>query len=875
MSRASGGGGGSQSIPVRVGGTVVLAENRPRSEGSVRAGGRPRATRDEHSTPDQRFGGWLSGVRTNAGVAVAEVAAHAGVKTKTVQNIEAGAPCSVRIAQAYAALCGVAPEVVLAAREAARAASATRDDRGKRLGDGGDGDDRVGVLVPKESLPDPPPLSVGRDGEIYRLEELFEHGARLVTVVGPVGVGKTHLATVAAHRLLATGTVQRVVFVPLAEHSRRWLPADPPQPHLERSEERLVARAILDSAGRTIQAEPSELDQVAEAFAGASTLVVLDNCETFRAGAAAVAQHLGDLADGPSILGTSQAALGASLEQVLAAVPLTTPPSDLGTSDVEGLASYPSVALFCAHGGELELTPGNASAVIEIVRALDGLPLFIEYAARLLGNLSLEIVRRNAARLALGGRIAGDERHASAGTALDWAWGHLSPPERGCLWVASAFRGGFSRSAFDEVASSVGVGGDGVDGLVDRSILRVDPATGRLFPLEVFRQMVARRSTEEQRRQIADAHAAYFGTLAERCGAALTGPEQVDAVARLEADRLNIGTSIQWTLYRRDAESALRVCGALWRWWARRDALEGRRLITQALRLPHPRVDNRTVAMALLGAGHVSIKLADYDTAEQLLVESMRLAEECSEVGALALMNRGILREERGDDSCESFFLASLRCYQILGNNRGIAHAVNNLGLLSLRQADLQAAATRFDTAIAVFDDLGDVASSALAYDNRGWTAWRQDDIGLAERCYLVARRQFHAAGDIAKVANVDVNLALLDQRRGAHRAAAARLVDAAATARFLRDRKCTAEILTTLAVSLRAKGDTRRALQFEEMAVAIATWSKIKLHEGVGTTSQVVSGSTFRGTEVTRGADPFDTAIREAAAEAERLAQP
>lgn len=336
------------------------------------------------------------------------------------------------------------------------------------------------VATPARSgLPRYPTRLLGADAVAARLRDaVCTH--RLVTLVGPGGAGKTRLAVEVAAALEAAGApFARVQFVALAACTGPVAMLDA----------LLVAFGL--PGGRSEQA-------LADALAGRRWLVLLDNCEQLVELGAPLIARLAGLLPQVHWLVTSRRVLGLDGERELALATLPLPAPRAG---LDALARNPAVALLLdrvqAVRPDLRLDAGNADAVRELLRALDGLPLAIELAATRLRSLPpqalLQRLRQHGgAPMALersGPRSGHDERHASMQKVLSWSWSLLSDGARRLLAEISVFEGPFELAAAEAVH-----GGDaalGLDELVQHSMLRADPAGGCYLPYALIREAAA------------------------------------------------------------------------------------------------------------------------------------------------------------------------------------------------------------------------------------------------------------------------------------------------------------------------------------------------------------------------------------------------
>ncbi|MEU4574715.1 BTAD domain-containing putative transcriptional regulator [Nonomuraea sp. NPDC023979] len=443
------------------------------------------------------------------------------------------------------------------------------------------------VPVARRGLPAQLTSFVGREEELALIGRLRD--ARLVTVVGPGGTGKTRLAVEAAARETAAreSAVQKVAaretagpvagggagaggvcfvdLTPLAELTGEGVGGEE------------VARVVLGALGVReggLRA-PYPVDPVRRLAAalggGRETLLVLDNCEHVVGAAAGLVRELLGECPGLRVLATSREPLGITGEALVTLTPLATPPA--GRTAVGEAMAYPAVRLFADRAGAVrqgfEVEPGNVEAVVRICAALEGVPLAIELAAARLRSFEVEEI---AARLAADGRFRllsrGDRtaaaRHRTLRAAVEWSWDLLTAGEQALARRFSVFAGGATVAAVEEVCGlddAAGLLGD----LVDKSL--VEHAGGRYRMLETIRLFCAERLAESgELEPTRERHGRCFEALAQRADPHLRRGEQLEWLRRLSADHGNLMGALRWAV-RHDRDRALRMVAVLASYW--------------------------------------------------------------------------------------------------------------------------------------------------------------------------------------------------------------------------------------------------------------------------------------------------------------------
>jgi predicted ATPase/DNA-binding NarL/FixJ family response regulator len=424
---------------------------------------------------------------------------------------------------------------------------------------------------------------------------------RLLTLLGPGGIGKTRIA-LEVGRALSGDLAEKVVLVDLAPLA----------------DGALVAQAVASAVGVIEQSDRPLLSSLVDALASRQLLLILDNCEHVVDGCARVADAL--LAGCPRlrILATSREPLGITGE-VLFPVP--------------ALALREAAQLFVQRAQAVQpALEVDEQAVASICQRLDGLPLAIELAAARTRLLTLdEIGARLADRFGLlttGSRTA-PARHQTLRATLEWSYDLLSAPEQRLLERLSVFVGGWTLAAAEAVCSGEGLEPrdllDLLGRLVDRSL--VVAAAGRYRLLESVRQFGAEhldRRGEQER--LAQQHAAYFLELGERADADLLGPCEDDALSVLEAELDNLRAALRWLVACGLAAEAQRLGAVLGLVWFFRSALsEGRAWLDRLLAMPTLEGATPQRARCLFADANIAAAQADYPAARHLAEEALRL----------------------------------------------------------------------------------------------------------------------------------------------------------------------------------------------------------------------------------------------------------
>jgi predicted ATPase/DNA-binding SARP family transcriptional activator len=415
---------------------------------------------------------------------------------------------------------------------------------------------------------------VGRTEDVRRVGKLLGE-ARLVTLTGPGGAGKTRLAVEAAGR-----EPTDVCFVQLAPLGDG---ADVPLAVLGALGVREAGLLPFPPPDRRAPPPPDTGERLVAALADRELLLVLDNCEHVVEAVARLAHWL--LTGCPTllILATSREALGITGETLCPVPPLPLPPK--GATPVEALGS-PAVRLFADRAAavrpDFAVSAANVGAVVRICQVLDGLPLAIELAAARLRALPLaELAARLGDRFRLlshGSRTA-DPRHHTLRAVVQWSWDLLDDTERTLARRLTVFVGGATLESAERVcglpATEVV---EVLTSLVDKSLVEAagedEPRYRMLGTVHAFCAERLAEAAEQER--LRAAHSAYFLDLAVTAEPHLRDREQLEWLRRLDAEHDNLNAALRQAVHTTETGTALRLVAALsWYWWLRGRRSEG------------------------------------------------------------------------------------------------------------------------------------------------------------------------------------------------------------------------------------------------------------------------------------------------------------
>jgi predicted ATPase/DNA-binding SARP family transcriptional activator len=648
------------------------------------------------------------------------------------------------------------------------------DETAPPAGDEAPGTRRSGIPAPVTAL-------IGRRSECEGVAAAL-NSSRLVTLMGPGGVGKTRLALAVAAQLQPKFS-GRAWWVELAPVTR----------------DDMTAQAIADAMGARDASGLDLAESLAVRIADHPALIVLDNCEHLSAGCRDVADRLLTRCPRLHILATSREPLGAGGESRWPLPPLTVPqpaapPGAWPGADQDGAPAAPGAEALLA-GSEavqffldraravlpgFEITDDNAELIGQLCRRLDGLPLAIELAAAKLRVMAVAQVLAgldDVFKLLVGGREGGPARHQTLRAALDWSYDMLPPGEQAALRRLSVFAGSFCLAAAQQVATLGGTDAadvlDLLARLVDRSLLLVEhtPAQARYRMLATVRRYGTQRLAEADEYQAASqAMLSWYLDLTEHAEPELTGPEQGKAAERLQAEAHNLRAVLQAARDRADITATLRLASALAQfWYLRGHYREGRDWLDWALASPGG-APAEVRAKALQCSGTLAHLQCEYPAAvrrlEAALTRYRELGDRRGATGILQALG-SVAREQSRYARARELHTECLAEYEALGDRRGVAGARDSLGFAAWLEGDFDTATAECTQALAMFTELGDVEGAAGAELNLGVAAMYRGEHDTAAAALARSRELAEEVGFCEGVAWALHERGLLAVRRG------------------------------------------------------------------------------------------------------------
>ena len=602
-------------------------------------------------------------------------------------------------------------------------------------------------------VPTPPTPLLGRESELAALADLVRReDARLVTLTGIGGIGKTRLALELVRRL-----------APEFQHGSAVVTL------ATLREPELVARTILEALAIPEAGQDPEEVLTAE-LQGTELLLLVDNFEQVLPAAGSIARLL-DTTPGLKVIVTSRAPLRIAAEREFPVPPL---------ADDEAAELF--IARAHAANPNFVLSERNAGAVAEICTRLEGLPLAIELAAartKLLPPVALLSRLGNRLELLTGGRRDAPQHQQTLRMTLDWSYDLLEPDAQRLFARLGVFAGGCTLESAEAVCGGDGSVLEGLAALVDESLVRqreTDTGEPRFSMLEIVREYALERLSgsgdgDETRRR----HLEHFVSLAEEAEPKLADRDQIAWFARLEDEHDNLRAALAFALDSDDPSSALRLAVGVRGFWQIHGYLvEGRQALESAL-------------------------AATPDVPSELRAKALNLS--------------GILAGEQGEfDTARLRFRAALEDAHVVGSTHVISSALVNLGNLAFFGGDLDAARDLFKESIEYFASLDDIRGQALAKENVGLMALTADDVPEAVTWLTAALELAREVGDDREIGAASRSLAAAMIELGDSAQATSLLAESLALARELGEPHGIAVCLDTFAGLAATAGEVDRA---------------------------------------------------------------
>jgi predicted ATPase/transcriptional regulator with XRE-family HTH domain len=607
---------------------------------------------------------------------------------------------------------------------------------------------------PRSNLPAPITSLVGREQEIAVIREyLLNPGMRLVSLVGPPGIGKTRLSIEVAHSVLPD-FADGVFFVPLAP--------------LENAS--LLAPSIAQALGYVETKRQTAIQQLMDGIGAKHMLIILDNCEHLIEDLASLASRLLSTCSGLKLIATSRESLRIPGEWVYA-VPVLNVPRESSAVDMKTASEFPALHLFTERAravrADFSLGADNIQTIASICAQLDGLPLAIELMAarmRLISPQALLEQLNSQFVLTADGMRSLSPRQKTLSDAIRWSYDLLSQEEQRLFACLSIFSGSFTLETTEAVFSEM-FAGSSLSGLMtsllDKSLLQrtFDSGGQTHFNMLAIIQAFALNRLQSMGIE-ADArhrHLGHFFELAQKAGKEIHGPNQVTWLRYLGSERDNLRSALSWAIGARRTQEALQMAGNLSLFWFRRSNLsEGRQWLGQVLMLPeapqYPRLYSYALAQL---AFHTWLQLGPKEArsfVERALSVARAHGDEWNTAWALTVKGLILIAGENFE-AAQSILEESKTRFRKIHDEWGYANAVITFGLGAYNQGNQVTALSLHEESLAEFRRLGDKYFESVALRFIGILQVKQGELthGLAAlREALILAQQTNSKYEIA-----------------------------------------------------------------------------------------------------------------------------
>lgn len=597
---------------------------------------------------------------------------------------------------------------------------------------------------------------VGRASDIASTVDQLET-TRLLSLTGAGGSGKTRLALQVAAELLPR-FADGIWFIDLAGLSE---PGLVPQ-------QVATTLHIPEKAGR------AWIDVLVEYVAQRSLLLVLDNCEHLLESVASVVDVLLQAAPDLKVLTTTREPLNLSGE-VARRVPTMQIPTEVDGLTLDELLGYEAVQLFVVRAlaarNDLEFSNADSSAIAEICRRLDGLPLALELAAARVRALSVaEIASNLGDRFALlsGGSRTALPRHRTLEGTVAWSYELLGIDEQELFQLLTVFNGGFDLEAALEVAGSGSL--NGVASLVDKSLLSATTTAGstRYRMLETVAAF-GHQKLGQAFAPARDAHLQWATGLSKSAAAELEGPNQTEWLGRIAGELDNLRAAMQWALDGGDPLRGMIIAGSLYRFWYIRAVGEGRRWLDLFLDAAPP-APPELQARALFAAGSLTQAQGDYAKAAVLLQESLGIFSELGERRGGAYALHYLLRARWGPvpaHELRDMINTDVAEFREIGDPAGLALTLLFDVLWHAQYGSVDDAEAAVTEMVALTESIGAPQLVAHGAEISAVVNWLKDDLGPAAASLGQAAGIYLEIGNQQCAAHCLENAAAWAQRSG------------------------------------------------------------------------------------------------------------
>ncbi len=664
---------------------------------------------------------------------------------------------------------------------------------------------------PTHNLPPQTTSFLGREEDLKEITNLLENpSCRLVTLIGPGGIGKTRLALEAAREKISEFP-QGVFFIPLA-------PLSSPD---------LLVSSVANALGFSFHGSADPQMQLFNYLREKEVLLVMDNFEHLLAGAGFLSDLL-EVAPKVKMLVTSRERLNLRGEWIWEVRGMAFPRGE----DVEKAENYSAVQLFLQSAKRIhpqfELSDEEKPSVVRICQLVEGMPLGIELASTWLRVLSCkEVVKEIEDNIDFLSTSLRDvpERHRSMRAVFEHSWNLLTKEEREAFMRMSVFRGGFRREAAQMVAgASLLV----LSALVDKSLIRWSPIE-RYEMHELLRQYAEEKLNEapEIRREVQDLHCRYYAEFLNQKEEFLKGEKEKEALEEIGGEIENVRMGWSWAVERGKQEELDKFIDSLFRFYLIRGWFhEGEEVFgVVGRKLEESGREGKVWGRVLARWGVFLLILSDYRRARELLEQSLSILRQLNarkEV-AFSLRNLGFVAYQLGEYAeARRCLEESLEICRQINDRDGIAISVNTLGLVAYNLGEFEKARALYSQSLEIGREIGDRQGTAKYLLNLGNVAQRLGNYEEAKELYEESLSICKEVGDRWGMANSLNNLGLVAKALGKREEAKDLYERSLIIKRDVGDRKGIATSLGNLGDVAYERGDYQEAIRLQQEKLAI-----------------------------------------------------
>jgi predicted ATPase/DNA-binding XRE family transcriptional regulator len=597
------------------------------------------------------------------------------------------------------------------------------------------------IESPPSNLPARLTSLVGREKEIADVHNyLRKVDIRLVTLIGPPGIGKTRLSIEVARGALSEfpGGIFFIALAPLEDPN-------------------LITPTIDQALGFVEATDQSPLRRLEKGIGGKKLLLVLDNVEHLIEEIAPLVSNLLSACPGLKILTTSREALRLLGEWLYTVPPLKIPKVN-SSVDIETMSQFSALTLFAERARAVQsdfvLSTDNIKTISRICARLDCLPLAIELIAaraRFMSPQTLLAKLNDQFVLSADSVRAVSARQKTLHNAISWSYDLLSEPERILFRRLAIFAGGFTLEAAKAVCGLDELHGkdifDLLGRLIDKSLVVVEGVSRRnetrYYLLETIREYALEKLNQSDDATILYLrHLTFFAEIVEEAERNFKGGLQAGWYYRLDREIDNLRAALTWFEGTNHAEIRLRFAAGLWRYWkSRGQSSEGRRHLQRALEglPPGPARQTPACARALTAVGSLAYYEGDFAYSEQSRRDALAIFQNLGDPIGIAdcLNGLGNIAISQGNyDAARGFYEESLTIRRDLGDTWGVARLLGNLGLLAFFQLDYIQAYSLHSESLSLFRELRDDEGIANELVNLGDVALHQTELSTALAFY-------------------------------------------------------------------------------------------------------------------------------------------